>query len=415
MYQGKVFDLGRQGDGLIKHEGQTVFIAGALPDETVSYGLTANNRAELDEIVSASPDRATPVCPFFNQCGGCALQHLSNDLYQRFKFRYFKELFPAEWNISFDNPVFIPFKSRRRATFALLWNGALRKFGFNAKQSDRIIEIETCSVLIEPLEKLIVPLRRFLCDKARAYPKKKGVGDVSVLMTQTGADVLLTLPFEPDFDWRQSAAQFAAENGLARLSWRMSERAEPEPLAVLHTPELKVGEFTLKPPAGVFLQPSVEGRDTLTQAVVDYVGKAKKVMDLFCGAGTFSLPLLQKKRVIKGADNAPFALQALREASAGRIETQERDLFKTPLYPDELDGFDCVIFDPPRAGAKAQCEQIAASGVEKVVAVSCNPVSFVRDAEILINAGFTLEKVRPVDQFAFTPHLECVALLTRKR
>ena len=413
MPQGKVFDLGRQGDGLIKGEKQNIFIAGTLPDETVSYRLTADNRAELEQVISASPDRVTPVCPSFDRCGGCALQHLSNDLYRQFKLRYFKELFPAGWNVSFDDPVFIPFKSRRRATFALLWNGALRKFGFNAKQSDRIVEIDSCSVLIEPLEKLIVPLRRFLCDKARVYPKKKGVGDVSVLMTRTGADVLLTLPFEPDFDWRQSAAQFAAENGLARLSWRTSERAEPEPLVVLHTPELKVGEFTLKPPAGVFLQPSVEGQDALTQAVAEYVGKAKKVMDLFCGAGTFSLPLLQKKRIIKGADNAPFALQALREASAGRIETQERDLFKTPLYPDELDGFDCVIFDPPRAGAKAQCEQIAASSVKNVVAVSCNPVSFVRDAEILINAGFTLERVRPVDQFAFTPHLECVVKLTR--
>ena len=413
MSQGKVFDLGRQGDGLIKYEGQNVFIAGALPEETVRYRLTADNRAELEEIVSASSDRATPVCPFFEQCGGCALQHLSADLYRRFKLRYFKELFPPEWNVTFDEPVFIPFKSRRRATFAVFWNGVLRKFGFNAKQSDKIVEIDSCPVLIEQLEKLIVPLRQFICDKARFFPKKKGVGDVSVLMTETGADVLLTLPFEPDFDWRQSALLFAAENGLARLSWRTNERADPEPLAVLHTPALSIGNFTLKPPAGVFLQPSVEGQDALTQAVVEYVGKAKKVMDLFCGAGTFSLPLLQKKRIIKGADNAPFALQALREASEGRIETQERDLFKTPLYPDELDGFDCVIFDPPRAGAKAQCEQIAASGVERVVAVSCNPVSFARDAEILINAGFALERIRPVDQFAFTPHLECVAKFIR--
>ena len=413
MFQGKVFDLGRQGDGLIKHEEKTVFIAEALPDETVSYHLTADNRAELETIVSASPDRAAPVCQFFGQCGGCALQHLNTDLYKNFKIRYFKELFPAEWNVSFDEPVFISFKSRRRATFAVFWNGTTRRSGFNAKQSDKIIEIDACSVLVESLEKLIVPLRRFVCDKARFFPKKKGVGDVSVLMTQTGADVLLTLPFEPDFEWRQSAAQFAAENGLARLSWRMSERAEAEPLALLHTPELTVGDFTLKPPAGVFLQPSVEGQDALTQAVVEYVGKSKKVMDLFCGAGTFSLPLLQKKRIIKGADNAQFALRALKEASAGRIETQERDLFKTPLYPDELDGFDCVIFDPPRAGAKAQCEQIAASGVKKVVAVSCNPVSFVRDAEILVNAGFKLERVRQVDQFSFTPHTECVAKFVR--
>ncbi|MBO4520864.1 MAG: class I SAM-dependent RNA methyltransferase [Alphaproteobacteria bacterium] len=413
MSQGKVFDLGRQGDGLIKHEGQNIFVAGALPEESIRYRLTTNGRAELEEVLSVSADRTTPVCPFFEQCGGCALQHLSDGLYRKFKLRYFKELFPAEWNVSFDEPVFIPFKSRRRATFAVFWNGNSRKFGFNAKRSNKIVEIDSCAVLTEPLEKLIAPLRRFVCDKKRFYPKKKGVGDVSVLMTQTGADVLLTLPFAPDFDWRQSAADFAAENGLARISWRTSEQEEPEPLAVLHTPELKVGDFILKPPAGVFLQPSVEGQEALTQTVAEYVGKAKKVMDLFCGAGTFSLPLLQKKRIIKGADNAPFALQALKEASAGRIETQERDLFKTPLYPDELDGFDCVIFDPPRAGAKAQCEQIAASGVKKVVAVSCNPVSFARDAEILVNAGFKLERIRPVDQFAFTPHLECVVKLTR--
>lgn len=413
MVQGKVFDLGRQGDGIVSVDGKNIFIAGALPGEEIQYSAGENNQAELEEIISAAPDRITPVCPSFEQCGGCALQHLSVDLYRRFKLRYFKELFPVEWNVSFDDPVFIPFKSRRRATFAVLWNGAVRKFGFNAKQSDRIVEIDSCSVLIEPLEKLIVPLRQFVCDRARSFLKRKGVGDVSVLMTDTGADILFTLPFEPDFDWRQSTADFAAENGLARLSWRTNERAEPEPLAVLHAPELRIGDFTLKPPAGVFLQPSVEGQDALTQAVVEYVGKAKKVMDLFCGAGTFSLPLLQKKRIIYGADNAPLALNALREASADRIKTQERDLFKTPLYPDELDGFDCVIFDPPRAGAKAQCEQIAASSVKKVVAVSCNPVSFARDAEILIRSGFVLKRVRPVDQFVFTPHLELAALFER--
>ena len=413
MPQGKVFDLGRQGDGLLKHERRNIFISGVLPDETVRYRIVGNNRAELEEIVSASSDRAVPVCRFFDGCGGCSLQHLNDSLYRRFKMNCLKELFPSHWNVSFEDFVFIAPKSRRRATFAVFWNGMTRRFGFNAKQSDKIIEVESCSVLVEPLEKLIFPLREFICDKARFFPKNKGAGDVSVLLTDTGIDVLLTLPFEPDFDWRQSAAEFATKNGLARLSWRTSERVEAEPLAVLHVPTLSVGSFTLKPPAGVFLQPSVEGQNALTQAVTEYVGKSKKVMDLFCGAGTFSLSLLQKKRIVKGADNAPLALSALREASEGRIETQDRDLFKTPLYPDELDGFDCVIFDPPRAGAKAQCEQIAASSVEKVVAVSCNPVSFVRDAEILINAGFALKRVRPIDQFVFTPHLELVAEFNR--
>ena len=126
------------------------------------------------------------------------------------------------------------------------------------------------------------------------------------------------------------------------------------------------------------------------------------------------MPLLQKKRVIKGADNAPQALAALRAASDGRVETSVRDLFKTPLYPDELYGIDAVVFDPPRAGAKAQCEQLAASEVPRVVAVSCNPVSFVRDAEILMRGGYELKRLRPVDQFVFTPHMELAALFEKK-
>lgn len=416
MPQGKVFDLGRQGDGLLKHDGRTFFIAGALPGETVEYELDTGGRAKLAGVSGASADRAEPVCPFFGDCGGCALQHLKPDAYRRFKMRYLKELFPADWELpEFDDPVFVDFESRRRVTFAVLWNGSARRLGFNARQSGRVVEIAACAVLIPELKRLIAPLREYFCDRGRFYPKKPGIGDVCVQMTDTGADILITLPFEPDFDWRQSAADFAHKSGVARISWRAGERAEPEPLAVLHAPEIKSGDFTLKPPPGVFLQPSIEGQNALTAAVLEYAGKAKRIYDLFCGAGTFTLPLLQKKRIIKGADNAPQALAALRAASAGRVEVQERDLFKMPLYPDELAGFDTVVFDPPRAGAKAQCEQIAASDISRVIAVSCNPVSFVRDAEILMKAGFGLKRLRPVDQFVFTPHLELAALFEKLR
>lgn len=414
MPQGKVFDLGRQGDGLLKCENRVLFISGALPEETVEYEAEGENRARLIRVSEPSADREKPLCPFFGDCGGCALQHLKTDAYRRFKMRCLKELFPADMELpEFDAPVFVGFESRRRATFALLWNGRARRFGFNAKQSGRIVEICDCAVLIPALKKLIAPLKEYFCDQSRSFPKKSGVGDVCVQMTDTGADILITLPFNPDLEWRQSAAAFAREIGAARISWRVGERGEPEPLAVLRTPEIKLGEFVLKPPAGVFLQPGAEGQNALTAAVVEYAGKAKRVYDLFCGAGTFTLPLLKKKRIIKGADNAPAALAALRAASDGRVEVSERDLFKTPLYPDELAGFDTVVFDPPRAGAKAQCEQIAASDVSRAVAVSCNPVSFARDAKILTDAGFKLKRLRPVDQFVFTPHLELAALFER--
>ena len=415
MPQGKVFDLGRQGDGLLKDGKRTLFISGALPGETVDYETDGSNRARLLGVLTPASDRAKPVCPFFGRCGGCTLQHLKPDAYRRFKMRYLKELFPADWEFpEFDDPVFVDFESRRRVTFAVLWNGSARRLGFNARQSGRIVEIAACAVLIPELKRLIAPLREYLCARERFYPKKPGIGDVCVQITDTGADILITLPFEPDFDWRQSAAEFAYNNGVARISWRVGERAEPEPLAVLHAPEIKLGDFVLKPPPGVFLQPSVAGQGALTAAVLEYAGRAKRICDLFCGAGTFTLPLLQKKRIVKGADNAPQALAALRAASAGRVEVQERDLFKTPLYPDELAGFDTVVFDPPRAGAKAQCEQIAASDVARVIAVSCNPISFVRDAEILMTAGYKLSRLRPVDQFVFTPHLELAALFEKR-
>ena len=414
MPQGKVFDLGRQGDGLIRTGRGNVFIAGVLPDETVEYEIADGDRARLTGVLTPSADRAVPLCPCFGECGGCALQHLNADAYRRFKLRFFKEALSGVGDLpEFDEPFFAPIDARRRVSFAVLWNGRTRRFGFNARQSGRIVEMESCPVLVPALSALIRPLRAFIRDENRAYPKKAGVGDVYVLMTDVGADILLTLPFEPDFDWRQSAARFAESVGAARISWRTDERADAEPLAVLRAPEIKAGDFTIKPPAGCFLQPSVAGQDALTQSVVEYVGKSKRVCDLFCGAGTFTLPLLRKKRIVKGTDNAPQALAALRRAGDGRVETCERDLFKTPLYPDELYEYDAVVFDPPRAGAKAQCEQIAATDVPRVVAVSCNPVSFARDAAILIRGGYRLTRLRPVDQFAFTPHMELAALFEK--
>lgn len=414
MPLGKVFDLGRQGDGLIKSECGNVFVAGVLPDETVEYEIIGGGRARLTGVRTPSPDRAAPLCPCFGECGGCVLQHLNADAYRRFKLRFFKETLSSIGDLpEFDKPFFAPINARRRAGFAVYWNGRTRRFGFNARQSDRIVEMERCPVLVPALSALIQPLRAFICDAGRTYPKKAGVGDAYVLMTDVGADILLTLPFEPDFDWLQSAAAFAESVGAARISWRTDERADAEPLAVLRAPEIKAGDFTIKPPAGCFLQPSVAGQDALTQSVVEYAGKSKRVCDLFCGAGTFTLPLMRKKRIVKGTDNAPQALAALRKASEGRVETMERDLFKTPLYPDELYEYDAVVFDPPRAGAKAQCEQIAATNVPRVVAVSCNPVSFVRDAEILIRGGYRLTRLRPVDQFVFTPHMELAALFEK--
>ena len=190
MPLGKVFDLGRQGDGLIKSECGNVFVAGVLPDETVEYEIIGGGRARLTGVRTPSPDRAVPLCPCFGECGGCVLQHLNADAYRRFKLRFFKETLSSIGDLpEFDEPFFAPINARRRAGFAVYWNGRTRRFGFNARQSDRIVEMERCPVLVPALSALIQPLRAFICDAGRAYPKKAGVGDAYVLMTEVGADI----------------------------------------------------------------------------------------------------------------------------------------------------------------------------------------------------------------------------------
>lgn len=414
MPSGKIFDLGMQGDGRIDADGRTVFVSGTLPGEEIMYETDGENRGTLCEIVKPSPDRAVPECPFYGACGGCVLQHLSPSFYRSFKLKGLKSLLPAGGTFpEFDEPVFIPPGTRRRATFALVWNGPSRWFGFNRRRSAEVLPVNRCPLLVPELERLIPPLRSFLTDRKRLFKKRRGEGDVSVLWTETGADILITLPFEPDLGWRQAAADFVLSSGAARLSWRFSERHPAEPLITARAPSLTIGAFRLMPPPGVFLQPSREGEAALQAKVREFAGKAKKITDLFCGAGTFTLALLEKGRKLSGLDNAPEALKALSAASAGRVAVEERDLFRVPVLPDELSGCDAVIFDPPRAGAKAQCEQLAFSDVPKIIAVSCNPVSFVRDAGILIGGGYRLTRLAPVDQFIYSPHMELAALFEK--
>lgn len=415
MPEGKVIGLGSSGDGVIETNGKKVFVPFVLPDETAEFEFDeAEKKARLVRVKNPSLNRIDPVCPHFGTCGGCTLQHMSENAYRDFKLSVLQKAIPAELRpFGYDAPVFVPARTRRRVSFALLWNGKLRRFGLNEAGSSRIVSVETCVQLVPELEKLILPLRKFLTEGGLPFGAKKGVGDVSVLWADNGADILFTLPFSPDLQWRRALSDFGTAVSAARISWRRSERESAESLFVARPPVLNVCGFTLKPPAGCFLQPDKEGEAALQEKVREYAGKAKKIVDLFCGAGTFSLALLEKKRKIYGVDNAAEALSALQSASEGRIATETRDLFRTPLFSDELDAYDAVIFDPPRAGAKAQAEQIALSSVPVVVAVSCNPSTFARDAEILARGGYVMKRLTPVDQFVYSPHIELVALFEK--
>lgn len=406
----KISDLARLGDGVAEIDGRKVLVPGALVGETVDVEPDGAGRAKLSRVVEPSPDRADPVCPYAETCGGCSLQHLSERAYREFKLRRVKELFPSFQE--FDEPFFAPLGSRRRITLGVVWNGASRFVGFNAAKSGTIVPVDSCAAAVRELEGLLSPVRA-LIGRLR-FSVRKGTGDALIQMTDSGADVLLTLPVSPDGDAVKAAADFCAETGAARVCLRQNERSLPEPIAVFRPPVLRIGDFTVDVPSGAFLQPSAEGQGALQEAVSAYVGKAKRVADLFCGVGTFALSLLKKKRTVFAADVAGEAVAALTKASEGRIRTEVRNLFKTPLYPDELEGFDAVVFDPPRAGAEEQCRQLAASRVPVVAAVSCNPQTFARDAAILTAGGYAMTALKPVDQFVFTPHLELAARFERR-
>ena len=355
-------------------------------------------------------------CPYQPVCGGCPAFNDDIDAYKAFKRRMAETALSPLAAPDVRDVVFIPAGTRRRVTFALDWHGPVRRFGLNMPKSHKVVEMNACACLKKTLSGLIVPLRSFFTDKKRRFLKKEGTGDVALTATDGGVDMTVTLPFAPDALWRADLAVFAQQNGVARVSWRQKPFDAPEPLACFSKPFVKIAGYDVLFPAGGFLQPSEEGQAVLTDAVLSFVGeKPKKVVDLFCGLGTFTLPLMRKKRKIRAVDSAADAITALARAGQGSVEVEERDLFRIPLWTDELTGVDAVVFDPPRAGAEAQCRQLAASDVPVVVAVSCSLKTFVRDAGILTGGGYVLQSVVPVDQFVYSDHLELVAHFVRKR
>jgi len=170
-------------------------------------------------------------------------------------------------------------------------------------------------------------------------------------------------------------------------------------------------------PPGAVLQATALGEETLAQLVLQHIADAKSVADLFAGVGPFALRLAERARVL-AVDNDAGAIDALRRASAATrglkpIIAERRDLFRRPFLAQELVGLDAVVFDPPRQGAEAQARELAKSPVPTIVAVSCNAATFGRDTKLLIDGGYRLGDVTPVDQFRYSAHVEIVARFVR--
>jgi 23S rRNA (uracil1939-C5)-methyltransferase len=400
----EVLRLGARGDGMTGREGAEAFIPFALPGEVWRAEGGAFHR------VSASPDRQSAVCQHFEMCGGCVAQHMSPGLYADWKLGIVAEAFRHRGLSPEIAPlVRVSGGSRRRAFFGIERTGADVTVGFREEGQHTLVNLETCPVL-DPVIVSAVPDFR---DMGRLVMADRQGGRLVVTRVDHGLDVSFDNGMKnlaPDV--RGQLAVLAQKRGLVRLTVGGELIVQSGPATVT------IGGVGVDVMPGVFLQAVPEAEALLIDLVAKAIPKrAKIVADLFSGLGTFAFPLARRVRV-SAFDGDKRAITALSKAAKHAqglkpIEAQVRDLYRDPLAVRELDAFDAVVFDPPRAGAAEQAERIAKSKVPMVVAVSCSPATLARDAKTLIDGGMTMGPVTAIDQFLFSPHVEAIAVFKR--
>ncbi len=352
-----------------------------------------------------------PACQHFQKCGGCSLQQLDDQSYARFVTDRVKYALEGQGlaAVKLHEPKISKPKSRVRASLRAAKLGNELKLGFSGAGSHRIIDLQQCEVLKPELFELIAPLRKFL----RSVSRRKHDMNIEMTLADQGVDLGIG-NYEPEtLEEREGLAKFAQANKLARLyvdgGYGPETQWEPEPVTIT------LGGIPVSLPQSSFLQPTDDGKAVLVATMLGIVGEAKLIADLFAGLGTFAFALPPDRKVYaaEGSRDAIGALKVAANLSKRQIFTEHRDLYRRPLSADEIDRFQAVILDPPRAGARDQVAQLAQSKIPKICYVSCNPSSFARDAKMLVDAGYIINEIQPVGQFLWSTHVELVAGFSR--
>ena len=399
--------LGYRGDGVADTPEGPVYVPFTLPGETVTVEPVAGppDRRHLVHVDKPSHERSTPVCKHFGVCGGCSLQHWSLAEYHLWKRSLVGEALAQAGVVApVDDLIDAHGTGRRRAVLhARRGNRDVLEVGFTAPRAHYVVAIDACPILAPGLRGA-VPAAWAIAQTLK--PAHKPL-DIQTTATDSGLDVDVRGTGALGADRLAALARVAEAHDLARLT------RHGELVAQQTQPLLQIGRSPVPLPPGSFLQATAEGEATLARLVAGHIGKAKRVIDLFSGIGTFALRLAEQAR-ITAADSDADAIKALERAAAGTpglkpIDAQVRDLFRRPFVASELKMFDAVVFDPPRQGAVAQARELTKSTVPVVVAVSCDAATFARDARILIDGNYKLDRVTPVDQFRYSHHVEIVA------
>ena len=405
--------VGHRGDGVALAGGASIYVPYTLGGETIDAEEVSGHpdRRRLIKVERASPERVVPFCPHFGVCGGCAIQHWDAGRYRAWK-RDIVVATLAQAGIGCEVAPLIDAHGlgRRRITLhGRIGTHEVLKVGFAAASSHDIIPIDRCPILDPHLDGALEAAWA-LAEPLISVGKPL---DIQITATNSGLDVDVrgSGPLATALIAKLSGV--AERHGLARLT-RHGE------LVLMRTPPVvSIGTAQVALPPGSFLQATMVGEEVLAALVADRCKRGKHIADLFCGVGPFALRLAAKSRVA-AFDSDAGAVAALQKAATSTsglkpVKAETRDLFRRPLMPQELRDYDTVVLDPPRQGAQAQVTQLAASKIPTVVAVSCNVTTFARDAKILIDGGYAIEGVTPVDQFRHTPHVELVARFVRKR
>jgi 23S rRNA (uracil1939-C5)-methyltransferase len=403
--------LGHRGDGMAEGPEGPLYVPYALPGETVEVEPDAGHpdRRNLLRVVTASGERVKPVCPHFGICGGCALQHLSEPEYRAWK-RDLVTSALAQAGLAADVGELVDAagEGRRRAVLhARRGTHDVLQVGFAAYRAHHVVPIDRCPVLAPGLAHAIEAAWA-IADILKVTAKPL---DIQATATDSGLDIDVRGSGPLTSAVTARLAELAQRHRLARLT------RHGELVVQQLVPTVRVGRATVALPPAAFLQATAEGEAVLARLAAAHVGAARRVADLFAGIGPFALRLAERARVT-AADSDAGAIAALRQAAAATpglkpVVAERRDLFRRPLMPQELAQFDAVLFDPPRQGAETQARNLAQSKVPLVVAVSCNAATFARDARILVDGGYRLAAVTPVDQFRYAAHVEIVACLVR--
>jgi 23S rRNA (uracil1939-C5)-methyltransferase len=409
-----IAELGAQGDGIGRSGGARVFLPLALPGERWRVRLAARRADGFVAAPVAPLDQAArpqAPCPHFGTCGGCQLQHLPAADYAAWQREAVARALARRGldGIEVSTPKITPPASRRRVRLAFDLRRRGIVLGFRVRSGHALVDVAACPVARPETIALLPALRGLLAGLAMA---RRG-GELQVTASESGLDLLLTVGTSPGLAEREALAGFAGRHDLARLAWRPDARTSAEPIAARRPVRVDFAGVGVELPPGAFLQATRFAEDAIRAAVIAAIGDARRLADAFAGCGTLGLPLAAAGRLVLALDADASLLAAARNAArrAGfgeRLTTECRDLERAPLVGPALERLDAIILDPPRAGARAQTAALAASRVPRVAMVSCNPATFARDARILVDGGYRLRSVQPIDAFLWSSQIELV-------